>query len=159
MLGNLGYAEMSLGELQRGRGHLRESLDIARELDDSYGVVYVTFNLGLAECLNDSPGAAAALFAESFDLARSVQMRAGTAYALIGLAMAGSGDPVRSARLHGAADEALAALGETLESLEARLRDADRERLRAAMGDAAFAAEYAAGRAMPFEEIADVIRR
>jgi predicted ATPase len=159
MLGNLGYAEMSLGELQRGRGHLRESLDIARELDDSYGVVYVTFNLGLAEYLNDSPGAAAALFAESFDLARSVQMRAGTAYALIGLAMAGSGDPVRSARLHGAADEALAALGETLESLEARLRDADRERLRAAMGDAAFAAEYAAGRAMPFEEIADVIRR
>ena len=160
MLGNLGYAEMSLGELQRGRGHLRESLDIARELDDSYGVVYVTFNLGLAEYLNDSPGAAAALFAESFDLARSVQMRAGTAYALIGLAMAGSGDdPVRSARLHGAADEALAALGETLESLEARLRDADRERLRAAMGDAAFVAEYAAGRAAPFEEIADAIRR
>jgi predicted ATPase/class 3 adenylate cyclase len=160
MLGNLGYAELSLGELQRGRGHLRESLDIARELDDSYGVVYVTFNLGLAEYLNDSPGAAAALFAESFDLARSVQMHAGTAYALIGLAMAGSGDdPVRSARLHGAADEALAALGETLESLEARLRDADRERLRAAMGDAAFDAEYAAGRATPFEEIADVIRR
>jgi predicted ATPase/class 3 adenylate cyclase len=160
MLGNLGYAELSLGELQRGRGHLRESLDIARELDDSYGVVYVTFNLGLAEYLNDSPGAAAALFAESFDLARSVQMHAGTAYALIGLAMAGSGDdPVRSARLHGAADEALAALGETLESLEARLRDADRERLRATMGDAAFAAEYAAGHATPFEEIADVIRR
>ena len=160
MLGNLGYAELSLGELQRGRGHLRESLDIARELDDSYGVVYVTFNLGLAEYLNDSPGAAAALFAESFDLAGSVQMHAGTAYALIGLAMAGSGDdPVRSARLHGAADEALAALGETLESLEARLRDADRERLRATMGDAAFAAEYAAGHATPFEEIADVIRR
>jgi O-acetylhomoserine/O-acetylserine sulfhydrylase-like pyridoxal-dependent enzyme len=89
-----------------------------------------------------------------------VQMHAGTAYALIGLAMAYSGDdPVRSARLHGAADEALAALGETLESLEARLRDADRERLRAAMGDATFAAEYAAGRATPSEEIADVIRR
>jgi predicted ATPase/class 3 adenylate cyclase len=160
MLGNLGYAEMSLGELHRARGHLRESLDIARELDDSYGVVYVTFNLGLAEYLNDLPGAAAALFTESFDLARRVQMHAGTAYALIGLAMAGSGDdPVRSARLHGAADEALAALGETLESLEARLRDADRERLRAAMGDAAFVAEYAAGRATPFEEIAGAIRR
>jgi len=27
------------------------------------------------------------------------------------------------------------------------------------MGEAAFAAEYAAGRATPFEEIADVIRR
>ena len=160
MLGNLGYAEMSLGDLQRARGHLRESLDIARELDDSYGVVYVTFNLGLAEYLNDSAGAAAALFAESFDLARSLQMHAGMAYALMGLAMAGSGDdPVRSARLHGAADGALAALGETLESLEARLRDADRERLRAAMGDAAFDAEYAAGRAARPEDVAGVIRR
>jgi predicted ATPase/class 3 adenylate cyclase len=160
MLGNLGYAEMSLGELRRARGHLRESLDIARELGDGYGVVYVTFNLGLAECLSDSPGTAAALFAESFDLARRLQMHAGTAYALMGLAIAGSGDdPVSSARMHGAADEALAALGETLESLEARLRDADRERLRGVMGDAAFDAGYAAGRAMPFEEIAGVIRR
>ena len=160
MLGNLGYAEMSLGELHRARGHLRESLDVARELDDGYGVVYVTFNLGLAEYLNDSPGTAAALFAESFDLARRLQMRAGMAYALMGLAMAGSGDdPVSSARLHGAADEALAALGETLESLEARLRDAHRERLRVAMSDAAFDAEYAAGRATPFEETAGLIRR
>ncbi len=160
MLGNLGYAEMSLGELDRARGHLRESLGIARELDDSYGVVYVTFNLGLAEYLTGSPGAAGALFAESFDLASRVQMHSGTAYALMGLAMAGSGaDPVRAARLHGAADEALAALGETLESLEARLRDADRERLRGVMGDAAFDAEYAAGRAMPSDETAGLIRR
>jgi predicted ATPase/class 3 adenylate cyclase len=160
MLGNLGYAELSLGDLERARGHLRESLDIARELDDSYGVVYETFNLGLAEYLNGSSGAAAALFAESFDLARRVRMNAGTAYALMGLAMAGSGpDPVRSARLHGAADEALAALGETVDSLEARLRDADRQRLRAAMGGAAFDAEHGAGRAMTFEEIAGMVRR
>ena len=160
MLGNLGYAELSLGDLERARGHLHESLDIARELDDSYGVVYETFNLGLAEYLNGSPGAAAALFAESFDQARRVRMNAGTAYALMGLAMAGSGpDPVRSARLHGAADEALAALGETVDSLEARLRDADRQRLRAAMGGAAFDAQFAAGRAMTFEEIAGMVRR
>ena len=85
--------------------HLRESLDIARELNDTYGVVYETFNLGLAEYLGGAPGAAEALFAESFDLARRVQMKAGTGYALIGLAMAGSDtDPARSARLHGAAD-------------------------------------------------------
>jgi predicted ATPase/class 3 adenylate cyclase len=158
MLGNLGYAELSLGELGRARGHLHESLDIARELDDGYGVVYETFNLGLAEYLTGSPGAAEALFAESFDLAGRVRMSAGTAYALMGLAMAGSGhDPVRSARLHGAADQALAALGETVDSLEARLRDADLERLRAAMGSAQFDVQHAAGRAMTSEEIADVI--
>jgi predicted ATPase/class 3 adenylate cyclase len=149
MLGNLGYAELAMGDLESARSRLIESLDIARELDDTYGVVYGTFNLGLAEHLKGSPEAAAVLFAESFDLARRVQMKAGTAYALIGLAMAGSGtDPVRSARLHGAADEDLAALGETVDSLEARLRDLDRQGLRDALGAERFGAEYAAGRAM-----------
>jgi predicted ATPase/class 3 adenylate cyclase len=160
MLGNLGYAELSLGDLETARGHLLESLDIARELNDTYGVVYETSNLGLAECLMGAPGAAAALFAESFHLARQVRMKVGTAYALIGLAMAGSGtDPVRSARLHGAADEALAALGETVDSVEARLRDADLQRLRSTLGAAAFDAEYAVGRTMTSEEIAGMVRR
>jgi len=81
-------------------------------------------------------------------------MKASTAYALIGLALAGGGaEPARSARLHGAADYALAVLGETVEPLEGGLRDLDRERLRAAMGADAFAAEYAAGRAMNSDEI------
>jgi predicted ATPase/class 3 adenylate cyclase len=160
MLGNLGYAELSLGDLETARGHLLESLDIARELNDTYGVVYETSNLGLAECLRGAPGTAAALFAESFDLARRLRMKVGTAYALIGLAMAGSGtDPVRSARLHGAADEALAALGETVDSVEARLRDTDLQLLRSTLGAAAFDAEYAVGRAMTFEEIAGMVRR
>lgn len=154
MLGNLGYAELSLGGLETARGHLVESLAIARELNDTYGMVYETFNLGLAEYLSGRPDATGDLFAESFDLARRAQMKAGTAYALIGLAMAGSGtDPARSARLHGAADSALAALGETVEALEARLRNADLRRLRATLGAAAFDAEYAAGQALASEEI------
>jgi predicted ATPase/class 3 adenylate cyclase len=154
MLGNLGYAELSTGDLDTARGHLRESLDIARALNDTYGVVYATFNLGLAEYLGGSPGAAQEQFAESFDLARRVRMRAGTAYALIGLAMAaGPAQEARSARLHGAADAALAALGETVDAVEGRLRDADHQRLRAAMGDGAFAAEYATGQVLTPEDI------
>ena len=99
--------------------HLAESLGIFRALNDRDGVVYETFNLGLAEYLRGSPGVAEAYFAESLDLARRVQMKASIAYALIGLAMAGSGaDGGRSARLHGAADQALAVLGETVEPLE-----------------------------------------
>ena len=154
MLGNLGYAEMSVGDLTAARGHLVESLGIARELDDTYGVVYETFNLGMAEYLGGSPDAAGALFTESFDLARRVRMDIGTSYALLGLAMACSGtDPARSARLHGAADASLAALEETRDSLEARLCDADRALLRAAMGREAFEAGYAAGRAMTPGEV------
>ena len=59
-------------------------------MNDPYGVVYETANLGLAEYLMGAPDAAAALFAESFDLASQVRMKASIAYALIGLAMAGS---------------------------------------------------------------------
>ena len=72
------------------------------------------------------------------------------AYALIGLALAGRGgaDPGWSARLHGAADRALADRGHALEPLEARLADLDRQRLRAAMGAEAFEAEYASGRTL-----------
>jgi predicted ATPase/class 3 adenylate cyclase len=154
MLGNLGYAEMSMGDLKAARRHLIESLDIARELNDTYGIVYETFNLGLAEYLSGAPAAAGAQFAESFELARRLRMQAGTAYALLGLAMAGGGtDPARSARLHGAADAALAALGETVDSLEARLCDADRERLRVVLGRETFEAGYTAGRALTFEEV------
>ena len=100
MLGNLGYAELSMGDLETARGHLLESLDIARALHDHYGVVYETFNLGLAEYLSGSPGTAGDFFAESLGLASRVRMKASTAYALIGLALAGSrgrAGPVRPA--------------------------------------------------------------
>ena len=77
-------------------------------------------------------------------------MKVHMAYALLGLAMAGRGgaDPGWSARLHGAADQALADLGHAFEPLEGGLADLDRQRLRAAMGAEAFEAEYAAGRAL-----------
>ena len=87
-------------------------------------------------------------------------MRAATAYALTGLAMGGRGgaDPGRSARLHGAADQALADLGETIAPLEGHLADLDRQRLRAAMGDGAFEAEYAAGRTLDLAQVAHEAR-
>jgi len=83
-------------------------------------------------------------------------MKAHMAYALLGLALAdrGGAGPGWSARLHGAADQALADLGHALEPLESRLAGLDRERLRAAMGDGAFDAEYAAGRTLGLAQVA-----
>jgi ATP/maltotriose-dependent transcriptional regulator MalT len=161
MLGNLGYCELSAGDLDAARGHLAESLDIARALNARSNMVYGTFNLGLAEYLGGAPDMAGAMFAESLDLARRAGMRSSIAYALIGLAMAGRGgaDPGWSARLHGAADQALADLGHALEPLEARLAGRDRERLRAAMGPGAFDAEYAAGRILDPAQVLDALGR
>ncbi len=147
MLGELGNVELVAGDLEAARRHLHESLDIFRALKEHYGIVGETFNLGLAEYLGGSPGAAEAFFAESLDLARRMGMKANVAYALLGLALVGRGgaDPGWSARLHGAADRALADLGHALEPLEARLAELDRERLRTTMGAEAFEAEYTAG--------------
>jgi DNA-binding CsgD family transcriptional regulator len=66
----------------------------------------------------------------------------------------GRADPGWSARLLGVADQALADLGHTLEPLEARLAELDRQRLREAMGTEAFDAEYAAGRTLDPAQVA-----
>jgi predicted ATPase/DNA-binding CsgD family transcriptional regulator len=159
LLGNLGYYELSAGDLDAARRYLAEALEIARALNNRQAALQGTFNLGLAEYLGGSPGTAAALFAESLDTSRRMGMKRLTAYALLGLALAGRGgaDPGWSARLHGAADQALADLGHALQPLEARLADLGRQRLRAAMGDGTFEAEYAAGRMLdPAQVLAEL---
>jgi predicted ATPase/DNA-binding CsgD family transcriptional regulator len=155
-LGNLGYIELSAGHLDAARGHLAESLDISRTLNNRDGIIYETLNLGLAEYLRGSPGAAAPLFAESLDLAGRTGMKRQTAYALIGLALArpAGADLGWFVRQHGAADQALADLGETIEPLEGHLAETDRQRLRAALGADAFEAEYLAGRALDLVGVA-----
>jgi ATP/maltotriose-dependent transcriptional regulator MalT len=158
-LGNLGYYELAAGDLDAARRHLAEALGIFRALNHRVDVVYGTFNLGLAEYLGGSPGAAGALFAESLDLARRMGTKRQMAYALIGLALVGQGEanPGWAARLHGAADQALADLAETLQPLEERLAGLDRQRLRTAMGAAAFEAEYAAGHTLDPEQVLAVL--
>ncbi len=156
MLGNLGYIELSAGDLDAARDHLAESLDISRALNNRDGIVYETQNLGLAEYLRGSADAAEPLFAESLDLGSRIGMKRQMAYALIGLAMArgGGADLAWSVRLHGAADQALAELGETIEPLEGRLAEIDRQRLRAAIGAETFEAEYLAGRTLDMATVA-----
>jgi predicted ATPase/DNA-binding CsgD family transcriptional regulator len=155
MLGNLGYLQLTAGDLDAARRHLAEALDITRTFNHRLGLIFQTFNLGLAEYLGGSPAAASVLFAESLDLSQRAGTRGQAAFALLGLALAGAGDADAGwpARLHGAADQALADLGHVLEPLEARLADEDRERLRTAMGDEDFEAEYAAGRALDAAQV------
>jgi ATP/maltotriose-dependent transcriptional regulator MalT len=160
MLGNRGCYEL-LDDLEAARRHLAEALDITRTLNDGSYICDATFNFGLAEYLGGAREAAETLFAESFDRATRAGLRPNIGYALLGLALVGYGGtgPGWSARLHGAADHALAELGESLDPLEARLAGTDRQRLRSAMGDAAFEDEYAAGRALDHTQMLALVRR
>jgi predicted ATPase/DNA-binding CsgD family transcriptional regulator len=150
VLSNLGLYQLSAGDLDAARVHLAEALDIARQFSESSAIVYGGFNLGLAEYLDGSPDTAAPLFAESLRLARRSGMRPSIAYGLVGLALADhdQADLGRSARLHGAADQAFTELGYAMEPLERRLADHDQQQLRAALGADAYQAHYAAGRAL-----------
>ena len=161
MLCSLGYYELLAGDLEAARRHLTEALDTARTLNDRTGIAYATTHLGLAEYLGGSAAAAEVLFAESFTLARRGGMKRRAAHALRGLALAGRGGagPGWRARLHGAADQALSDLGETVGPLEGGLADRDRERLRAEMGDGAFEAAYAAGRTLDAAQVLAVVGR
>ncbi len=161
LLCNLSDYELWTGDLDAARRHLAESLEIARELNARNNAVIATFNLGLAEYLAGSPVAAGTLFVESLDQAKRLGMKRHAAYALIGLAMAGHGgtDQRRSAQLHGAADQALAALGHTLQPLEARLADLNRQHLRAAIGAEAFETEYAVGRTLDLAQLLAAVSR
>jgi non-specific serine/threonine protein kinase len=155
VLGVLGYYQLLAGDLSAARRHLAEALEAARALGAHSDMVYGTVNLGFAEYLGGSPGAAEPLFAESLDLAMRTGMKASVAYALIGLAMTGHGGagPGWSARLHGAADQALADVGETIDPLEGRLAALDRQRLRAVIGAEAFDVEYGIGRALDLARV------
>ena len=135
-------------------GPIWSSRSTSPALNDRYAIVYGLFNLGLAEYLSGSSSAAESLFAESLALARRVAIKSSTAYAYIGLALTTTdrSDIARSARLHGAADAALAALGETVEPLEARLAESDRQRLRTVMGDEEFEREYTVGQGLAPED-------
>jgi DNA-binding CsgD family transcriptional regulator len=147
MLCNLGYYELTAGNLDDARRHLGEALDIGRTHNFASAIIYEAFNLGLAEYMAGAPDTARNLFAESLDLAQRMGNRAYVAYGLLGLALTDrdGADLSWSARLHGSAAHTLADVGHTLEPLEAQLAEQDRERLRAAMGDEAFDADYAAG--------------
>ena len=51
LLANLGNDELSAGDLDAARRHLAEALNIARALNNRYGIAFATSNLGLAEYL------------------------------------------------------------------------------------------------------------
>jgi predicted ATPase len=149
-LGNLGTLQLLTGNLAAGRADIAEALDIARAVNGRASIVYETLRLGLADYFGGALDAAAALFAESLELARQAGMRAIVANALLGLALASRGraDPGWAARLHGAADQALADVGRAWSPPERALADQDRQRLRSALGDGVFEEEYAAGAAL-----------
>jgi predicted ATPase len=154
ILSNMGYEEMSTGELDQARLHLDEAVQIARALFYKTGVCYSSCNRGYLAYLDGDDDTAQEMFAESLRIAFRSGDLVFAAVAQLGLALTKSrkGDTAQAATLHGVVSAILSQLGTQLQVLESRLGSEDLAQLRHLLGDAAFQAAYEEGRNMPLED-------
>jgi non-specific serine/threonine protein kinase len=157
LLTTLAMTDIGVGDLAAAGAHLDEGIAVARRLGDEHQLGYLFENAGVVALLEGDVARAHAHLRESLVAAdRSDDTRL-VGYALLCLAVAASrgGDDARAATLHGAADKTLADLGETIDAVEAQLRDADVAALRARIGDPAYARAASLGAALPLDEAID----
>ena len=155
-LNSLGDVARRQGDYGRARARYEEGLAHFESLGTRWSAAGLLHNLGYVSLYQRDDTRAAELFAESLDLFREAGDKRGLAECLAGFAAvaAAGGQPARAARLFGAS-EAL------LEVIDARLSPSnltDYERnlsiARGGLNEAAFAAAWSAGRAMPLEQAA-----
>jgi predicted ATPase/DNA-binding CsgD family transcriptional regulator len=155
-----GVLNRNRGDYERARAYYEESLALFRALGDSANVALVLNNLARIERDLEDWERAVTLCAESLALFQELGDRQGLAWVLSNLAVIAQrrGAWEQSARLHGATEALREAIGSTeifnFSPIEQRARENAVAVARAQLGDAAFAAATAAGRAAPPEQVA-----
>jgi predicted ATPase len=154
-LTNLGLVSYMQGDYPRAVALHEESLALQRELAFQQGIANSLYCLGLVAYWQDDYGRAQALIEESLLLSRDIGHRELVAAGLECLAWmsAAQNRPRQAARLGGAAEALREALGVPLwPELRAGHEQAV-EAMREVLGEEAFAAAWAEGRAMPLEAV------
>jgi predicted ATPase/class 3 adenylate cyclase len=155
-LGNLGYLLLMEGHNDRAAQLFEEGLIVFRRLSSEEGVARSLLNLGFAAWQRSSHVEAEALMKESVRRFTTIGSREGIAYGLEGLAAVATSrlEAARAARLLGASEAVCEKLELTLDPFEQALHGWTTAQTRTQLGDEAFAAELAAGRALPVDEAA-----
>jgi non-specific serine/threonine protein kinase len=161
-LNNLGEIARSQGDYPQAAANYARSLALCQELRDPEGCALALINLGYAVHSQGDHTGAEALFAQSIILYREVGNRPMIIWGLAGLAgsAVAAGRLQRSARLLGVVEAALDTSGEPMQSNDRADYERNLAATRAQLDDAAFAAAWAAGRALPLEQaIAEALNR
>ncbi|MGH3129047.1 MAG: BTAD domain-containing putative transcriptional regulator [Gaiellaceae bacterium] len=148
---NLGIVALDLGEFEEAQELLEDVLTSHRRAERPAGIGFALANLGLVRwSLGDHEGSRLA-FEEARTCFEQVAMRQQVAYTLQGLAAAEAHESrfEEAARLLGEARRELDDIGSPEETFAAGLIEETKKRSRAALGDEAFEAAYAAGRENP----------
>jgi predicted ATPase/DNA-binding CsgD family transcriptional regulator len=153
LLNNLGEVAQCQGDYERAAGYYDQALALARELGDKPSIIGVLNNLASLANIDGEHERAAELYVESLLLCRELEYRQGIAGCLEGLAQAEAGQrPERAARLLGAAQALRKRINAPLSASERADHDRTVEMVRGALGEKAFAAEWARGQAVTLEE-------
>jgi tetratricopeptide (TPR) repeat protein len=150
----LGQLAQQRGDYARARGLLEEALALRRERPSAWGVPWTTMMLGEVAADEGNTVRAAVLLEESLRLhvANGDHYGIGVCLLDIGMLAADGTRPEAAARLLGAAESLREVGGLALEPAHRRKYERSVARAQADLGAAAFAAAWAAGRALPLEQ-------
>jgi predicted ATPase len=149
---NLGYVALNRGEYERALELSEESLATGRERQNQDLITRAFVNLGLAALMLGDVQRARSLLRDALIAAREIGLVDGLIGGFVGLGAAYAGeDPALAARLIGRADVLCEETASDLQ-FEDRVRDETEVELRARLGEDAYAAVYAEGRALALED-------
>jgi tetratricopeptide (TPR) repeat protein len=155
-LGNLGEAVQHQGDLDRATVLYEEALALCRQLGDKQGLAFVLSHVAHLARQRCETLRAIALYAESIELCRQVGELPRLAECLEDLAGAigDQGDMARAARWLGVAAALRNATSASIPAVHRAAHDAEVDRVRAALGDAAFIAAWDAGLQLSVDDVA-----
>jgi predicted ATPase/Tfp pilus assembly protein PilF len=153
-LEGMGVVAYMRGDFQRAVALHEEGLALRRELGDKVGTAVTLDNLGNVEYLLGNYARARAVFEESLLLSHATGARDLVAAGLECLAWTASsyGWRKQAAQIGGAAAALREALGVPISPEQRTSHDQAVQAMRGALGEEAFAAAWAAGRAMPLDQ-------
>jgi len=151
--GNLGLVAQAQGDYGRATDLYAEALATCRALGDRSGAARCLHNMAEVKALRGEHGSALALYRQALALRQKLSDKRGAAIDLVGLAevMLPLGRPELATRLLAAAAALCEASGASLPSSSRATADRTRAAAQSALGEQAFAAAWAEGKAMSME--------
>jgi non-specific serine/threonine protein kinase len=149
----LARARLAAGDLERAQPLLEEGHSVAREIGDTWSASVALAGLGRLHLLDGTPGEALGLFRDSLRIAAARRDKRAAADCLQGLgsALALQGDAALAARLLGAAEATLAAIGASPTPAERAVDERVRPGLRSQLGSD-LDHKLSAGRSLTLDE-------
>jgi predicted ATPase/class 3 adenylate cyclase len=153
MLINVSNIEIAEGDFEAAKGHLEQSIALARELGSGGGIYNSLNGLGLIAFYEGDDLRSREMFSEALKLAYDEGQAFAIVSAMLGLTVltTRAGDLGLAAKLHGAIDAYCERTSQTIHDEDLKLKNADQAFLRQQLGNGEFEERVALGMQMTIE--------